>query len=1852
MSANNPINYGTLSWVKAEIDETLEQARHALEAYVENTEDETQLRFCITYIHQVYGTLQMIELYGASLVMEESEHVAKALLGGEISRKDDAYEILMRGILQLPDYLEKIQGGVKDDPLILLPLLNDMRAVRGAKLLSENVLFTADINTAGPVEVAADSSQYAGIEIRQLAKKLRHNYQLGLLGWYRGLDDDAGLGTVDHVLSELEQACTNEDLRRLWWVGRGVVEALKQGDVKPGVAVKLLLGHLDNEIKGVIDRGEEPSGNINDITKNLLYYLANCGCSGERVEAIRKKFDLADVLARQEEIQSAREAVSAPGLNMMSSVAEAIKDDLMRVKDALDLVLRSGDAGVEGLSAQVLVLNKIADTLGMLGQGVSRNIIQDQVAVIEDVQAGNRDFDDGLLMEVASALLAVESSLDILAAHAPVMRNPSLAADGDAGHTLPEAEMRKIQSAVLKEAIADIDVIKETMVAFINGPWDYSQLEVLPSVFERIRGGMQMMTLAEVAVLIDAAEGYVKQELLGKRIQPSHDDLEQLADAITGIEYYMEALLESRMGGEMSLQLARTRLQQLGCEIELHAVNEAAETDDLSAPTMPTEEAGALDEAPANVLEFGEFEELLEEGNEEPSAEFNEEPSAEFNEEPSAEFNEEPSMEFYEEATEDSFEELLAGFYEEPPADSAEELSAEVHVPDAPAAVLSQDFVEDDMAEVVPVATMQQDTIEDDLDEDILDIFVEEAEEELEAIRETLPRWIEQPDDLEKLGRIRRAYHTLKGSGRMVGANLIGEYAWSLENMLNRVLDKTIELNETMIGLIEKSIELIPVMVECLRSGEAVKEDVQSLIDKASGCIAAGKPSSGPEEMLLEEVEASLEPLVREVSFEAADESVMDLSLLEVFAKESLAHIAEVHQFINRCKEDQQQCMATDALVRALHTLHGSSRMAEADQIANVSGMLEKYIKTLMGNASSLPAEGLDVLEGGLGCIESALDRLERNEAGCPDVSGLLDRIKTLYNDELAKEEQRLRAEHEAALARSDAEEDESEFDEELVEVFLEEALEILDNSEVLLKRWAQEQGSKEIVAELQRELHTLKGGARMAGIAAIGDLSHAIESLLESITEGNVKGSPVELMHRVLDHLYGMLQQTQQRMPLEPADALLDEVGRLLAGEEIPSALIEEDQQEALVEEVVSEPVAIDELEVPLTEPVAETQKVPSQDSSARDISYVAEPVREVSIILPEQHAQPASGAPAAEVARKGKESATEMVRVSAELLNDLVNYAGEASIYRSRIEQQVNAFSYNLVELDQTVSRLREQLRNLDMETEAQILFRYEREAESEKDDFDPLEMDRYSTMQQLSRALMETTSDISSIQTMFDGLVRESETLLLQQSRVNTDLQEGLMRTRMVSFQGLVPRMRRLVRQTSKELNKKVELHLLGEQGEMDRTLLERITAPLEHILRNAISHGIESVRERKEMGKPSMGQIRLAIAREGGDVVVQVADDGAGMNLQAIREKAIERGLMTENTVLRDEDILQFVFEAGFSTAKNVTQVSGRGVGMDVVNSEIKQLGGSLYIDSVPDKGTAITMRLPFTLAVNQALLFTVGEENYAVPLTSIEGIVRMSQAELEHFLSDQDARYFYAGNEYRVQSMSAMLGNGVARIPPGIRMFPVMLVRIGDYRAAIQVEHLLGSREIVVKSVGPQLSTVRGISGATILGNGDVVLILDIGTIIRVGATLAQEAAVAHTVESGAGAISRERPLVMVVDDSITVRKVTTRLLERNNMDVITAKDGVDAVSILQEHIPDVMLLDIEMPRMDGFELATYMRNEASLQEVPIIMITSRTGDKHRKRAMGIGVNGYLGKPYQEGDLLDSIGRLVKQSLSS
>jgi len=648
----------------------------------------------------------------------------------------------------------------------------------------------------------------------------------------------------------------------------------------------------------------------------------------------------------------------------------------------------------------------------------------------------------------------------------------------------------------------------------------------------------------------------------------------------------------------------------------------------------------------------------------------------------------------------------------------------------------------------------------------------------------------------------------------------------------------------------------------------------------------------------------------------------------------------------------------------------------------------------------------------------------------------------------------------------------------------------------------------------------------------------------------------------------------------------------------------------------------------VPVQPPVItqESDKIDTAAEQLQEIPDVAVPISE-----PEVSEEPTS---------------SQHIRVSADLLDSLVNSAGEISIFRSRLEQQVGSLRDNLKEFDATISRLREQFRKLDIETETQIRSRYQQEAQDDSEEFDPLEMDRFSSMQQLSRSLSESVSDLLNLQEYLDVAARKSEALLVQQSRVSTELQEGLMQTRMVHFGTIAPRLRRIIRTSAKEINKKarLQLRMTGGGDQLDRNVLERITAPLEHLLRNSIVHGIEKPAKRRKLKKPEEGELLITVASEATEFVVRVEDDGAGINLKAIRKRAIELGLIEKKAEPQAQQLLQLILHSGFSTSEKVTALAGRGVGMDVVNSEIKQIGGSVEIDSEEGKGCRFTIRIPFTLAVMQAIGVMAGEHKYLIPVASVAGVARMMPADYQNLIKQENPVYNFASEQFSVLELEPLLGE--PSTPLGDDTISILMIKAGDQRAAFRVPELLGHREIVIKPVGPQISSVAGILGGTITGDGQVVVIIDAGPLIR--RALLTDARPAPPMESID--VGPQKTVAMVVDDSITMRKVTSRVLEGHDFEVITAKDGVDATEQMHERIPDLLLLDVEMPRMDGYELAEYVRADPRLRHIPIIMITSRAGNKHRERGMRAGANVYMSKPYKESELISEVAQLLESGV--
>jgi chemosensory pili system protein ChpA (sensor histidine kinase/response regulator) len=599
--------------------------------------------------------------------------------------------------------------------------------------------------------------------------------------------------------------------------------------------------------------------------------------------------------------------------------------------------------------------------------------------------------------------------------------------------------------------------------------------------------------------------------------------------------------------------------------------------------------------------------------------------------------------------------------------------------------------------------------------------------------------------------------------------------------------------------------------------------------------------------------------------------------------------------------------------------------------------------------------------------------------------------------------------------------------------------------------------------------------------------------------------------------------------------------------------------------------------------------------------------------------------------------------------LLDRLVNQAGEVSITRSRIESGVGQIKGSLGDLTENLERLRGQLRDIELQGEVQMSSRLEA-AKAASQAFDPLEFDRFTRFQELTRMMAESVNDVATVQRTLQRSLETTEDELVAQARLTRDLQDDLLRTRMIEFEGLSDRLYRVVRLTAKETGKQVRLDIVGGSIEVDRGVLDRMTGAFEHLLRNCVTHGIEMPEARKAAGKDATGTIVVSLSHEGNEVGVEFRDDGAGLDLPRIRAKGEAMRLLEPNSAPSDAELANLIFTAGFSTAETVTELAGRGVGMDVVRSEVIAMGGRIETATAAGQGTSFKLVLPLTTAVTQVVMLRCGESTVAVPSTLVEIVRRATPQEIDSAYAS--GAYEFGGQALPFFWLGALLQLGARPGESQARTRTVVVVRSAQQRIAVHVDEVLGNQEVVVKNLGPQLSRLPGLAGMTLLASGAVALIYNpvalatlYGDAARAAmATQADGSAPARTSESPARAATA--PLVLVVDDSLTVRRVTQRLLVREGYRVTLAKDGLDALERLAEELPQVVLSDIEMPRMDGFDLVRNIRNDARLRDLPVIMITSRIAQKHRDHATELGVDHYLGKPYSEEDLLALIARYI------
>ena len=1171
---------------------------------------------------------------------------------------------------------------------------------------------------------------------------------------------------------------------------------------------------------------------------------------------------------------------------------------------------------------------------------------------------------------------------------------------------------------------------------------------------------------------------------------------------------------------------------------------------------------------------------------------------------------------------------------------------------------------------------LQSDEANSDFDPDLLDIFLEEVDELLVGIDTDLNTWAADHKNVGALKNLMRYLHTLKGGSNMIQARHIGLIAHELETIYEKLINQQIQATPQLITVIRSVQDDIADRIQTIRDQQVDYPSAHVLqvlanLDQMTGTFEAKPVAVEQLEETDEEIDSvgvEEETAVSNLSVQtesphtAVDVTVLaaqlgldkkqlqsaesnsdfDPDLLDIFLEEADELLVGIDADLSTWAADYQNVGALKNLMRYLHTLKGGSNMIQARHIGLIAHELETIYEKLINQQIQVTPQLIALIRLVQDDIADRIQTIRDQQIDYPsthvvqllqqadhsadlvvsepatEITALSDQDESSGLEVLQLVEEEVSEEPSLAadeLSGNDIEEQvedtsslqtvenagqslEEDIRSLVEQTFLEEAEELLEQAQGLLKQWFEQRGNRSLLLQLQRNAHSLKGGARMAELDAIAIIAYHLENAFEQF---GVHHFSSNVYDNLLNTALAWLNDAIFKRQYANFDGLKQSLEKM--------------------------------------EFVDVAAQLP-QKFSATDI-FTPEYTME---FVQGDGTEPPSMLGEWETTERIEQN-NEMIRVSADVIEKMIDLSGENAINRSRIEMDLGQLGGTLTEMELAIKRLADQLRRMEGELESQIIARHGGE-NSRYADFDPLEMDQYSSLNQLSKSLAESASDLVDFKTTLSEKIRDTEGLLLQQSRIQAEIQESLMRTRLVPFSRLLPRLQRIVRQTASTLNRPTELVVNNTEGELDRSILERLVAPFEHMLRNAIDHGIEDREQRLQAKKPETGHIVLDIGRQGTDIVVTFSDDGKGIDVNRIKDKAIQTGLMTTDQKLDQEEVLQFIFHPGFSTAAQVTQISGRGVGLDVVQSDIKALGGHVSVSSVLGKGTTFTIRVPTTVAVSDALMVKAGDQQFAFPLAQIDRIVRISPMALEQYFDSQEDYFKIDQERYRLRYLSEFVaGQPIPRLNGVVHSLPVLLIKGAQGQTtALLVDQLIGSRgQIVVKPIGQQFSSIGVIAGATILGDGQVCLILDGQNIARQAQSTARSKQADETYTKQR---YDERRLIMIVDDSVTVRKVTTRLLERQGYDVVTAKDGVDAIEQLETIKPDLMLLDIEMPRMDGFEVTNLVRHHEIHRDLPIIMITSRTGEKHRERALSLGVNQYMGKPFQEETLLENIESLL------
>jgi len=1946
---------GPLSWVQGEIDQALTRGLESIALFRANPADPTALKHARAHVHQAAGAIQMVGLDAVVAFTDELERQLTRMEELPTADAQATCAVVDRACRKLRIFLDELVNGAPPIPLKLYPEYEAMQLARGLKAAAPTDLFYPDLSPRAPRIASRES--IAPNRLPSHMVKQRRLYQRGMLAWLRG--EDTGAAVMRDAVAGIEDSTAQGSLRAFWWTVGALLEGIVENGLDRGFGIKQLCARVDLQIRRVA----EGSGKVADrLRREVLYFVAICAPVAPQVQAVQRAFKLSGLIP-------SAEVLSADVVRLQPLLREA-REQLAGAKDSW---LKAASGRAENLPKLKQTLASVHAKAAEIHNGALMKLTAALVERIDQLPASG--VSESVAMEFATALLLAESAFEnysSLSADFPKQVDTMLSRLDAARAGRPtaatgapildemskRAQERVLLAQVGREIQANLRHMEQVLDAFFRDNGKRADLATLAKDSQQIRGALRILGLEDADRLLELCQRQI-ETYADPETTVSNEDLELLAESLSGLGFYIEAVEQQRPDRDRLIApFIAKRLGEVPQPVEEAVESVEAAVAELRAvlPDLVRE----VDSAPAHSAAREGLKQKLTGLRDD------------------AELIGDAGLVAQAEA---ALAQLASG--------GAANLAAAVGAmaeTSAPAPGISEETQR----------LLATDAHE--LDRELLEIYLLEAAEVLDSVAASHAALDANSGDREALSNVRRGFHTLKGSGRMVGLTQLGDHAYEVEKTLNRLIEEDRPVTPAVRAMIDMAERNFRDWVDALTRTARVVADPRELhvaiaaVDaELQGALSAAPADELPEhsnvfelpksaatvpvfpvpldlielpelgagdtprvsfpdtdDANLETIEVTgLPPLElppaapttatvlklvteapppdvaahqvpTEVSTESATESrinsvgesstgsatesaiepatraspalaaVPDIappldepeeitigdvhvstSLWKILCDEARQHLATLENEMSVLQFDPRTVPSAE-MIRAGHTLCGIHRTGGFPMVAATARSLEQTLLALAERGAPLPSNAQPVLARAVAGLTQFVHRVEAREAfsaGDQTEAGLIQSDLDELRQQSASHVQDAEAAAAAAADRDDdpfrapalaaipsdthvdahagsppegahagagpmpvepgtdevrlpmAIEDplasiRDDVDEQVLPIFLDEAAELFPQAGEELRAWRRNPHDGKPVSELRRTLHTLKGSARMAGAMRLGQLTHLMESDL-AVGDAPAGASPefFESMETSLDRIAFVLDrlrsgETNSRLPwvAERPD-------------EVPVATVANVTAVAPVPPIAEHPVI-----VPLSPPPIVAAKAPPGMGPPAVVGAV--PV-------------PAVTTHAAEAVPELETGTRAQLRVRADVIDRLVNEAGEVAIARARVEGELRSLKSNLLELTTSVIRLRAQMREIEIQAESQIQSQMSLMQE-QHGDFDPLEFDRYTRFQELTRSLAEGINDVSTVQHSLLKNLDDADAALLAQARLSRDVQQRLFSIRTVPFGSLSERLYRILRATAKELDKRANLEIHGAKVELDRSVLEKLVGPLEHLLRNALDHGIETRDARVKAGKLETGEISLTVRQVGNEVVIDLADDGAGVDFAGVRERARTLGLFAAGTEPTDAQLVELLFQPGFTTASKVTQISGRGIGMDVVRAEVGALGGRVEVATTRDKGTRFTLTMPLTLAVAQAVLVRAGGRLWALPAPMVEQIQQIkSQALLDLYIQ---RKLNWQGREYPFHYLPRLLGD-MAHNPETLRYNSVLLLRSGQSHAAIHVDEMVGTQEVVVKNIGPQLARVSGISGATVLGSGEIVLIIN--PVQLAGRADVpkfdpndDERAVGDRPRAPVAVVSTQ-PLVMIVDDSLTVRKITSRLLQREGFAVIAAKDGVDALQLLGEQLPDLILLDIEMPRMDGFEFAKTIKGDPKFVNIPIIMITSRTAEKHRSRAAELGVDLYLGKPYQEDELL-------------